>query len=175
MRMYPRLRRTFEPWASAHRLSPLLISKNDIVRPMSRILFIRTAAAAFVLAGAWVAYTQQQAAPNPLILNKVKDDLYVIQDNGSGNVAIYITSEGTILVDDKFERNYDGIMEKVKSVTDKPVKYVMSTHHHGDHTGSSAKFLAFAEIVAHKNNRANMVTGKMPGVPRIVFSDEASV
>jgi cyclase len=142
---------------------------------MSRILFIRTAAAAFVLAGAWVAYTQQQAAPNPLILNKVKDDLYVIQDNGSGNVAIYITSEGTILVDDKFERNYDGIMEKVKSVTDKPVKYVMSTHHHGDHTGNNAKFLETAEIIAHKNNRINLVNGKQPGAPRVTFTDEADV
>ena len=142
---------------------------------MSRTLSIRLSALVLLLAGAWVAYTQQQPAPNPLVLNKVKDDLYVIQDNGSGNVAVYMTSEGTILVDDKFERNYDGIMEKVKSVTDKPVKYVMSTHHHGDHTGSSAKFLAFAEIVAHKNNRANMVNGKMPGIPRIVFSDEASV
>ena len=142
---------------------------------MSRIFLIRGAAAVFLLAGAWVAYTQQQAPPNPLILNKVKDDLYVIQDNGSGNVAIYVTNEGTILVDDKFERNYDGIMEKVKSVTDKPVKYVMSTHHHGDHTGNNAKFLETAEIIAHKNNRINIVNGKQPGAPRVVFSDEASV
>lgn len=142
---------------------------------MSRTFLIRSAAAAFVLAGAWVAYTQQQAPPNPLILNKVKDDLYVIQDNGSGNVAVYITNEGTILVDDKFERNYDGIMEKIKSVTDKPVKYVMSTHHHADHTGNNAKFLETAGIIAHKNNRINLVNGKQPGAPRVVFSDEASV
>ena len=142
---------------------------------MSRIFMIRTAAAVFLLAGAWVAYTQQQAPPNPLILNKVKDDLYVIQDNGSGNVAIYVTNEGTILVDDKFERNYDGIMEKIRSVTDKPVKYVMSTHHHTDHTGNNAKFLETAEIIAHKNNRINIVNGKQPGAPRVVFSDEASV
>jgi len=141
---------------------------------MSRNLPIRCAAAAFVLAGGWVAYTQQQA-PAPLTLNKVKDDLYVIQDNGSGNVAVYLTNEGTILVDDKFERNYDGIMEKVKSVTDKPVKYVMSTHHHGDHTGSNAKFLETAEIIAHKNNRMNIINGKQPGAPRVTFSEEADV
>jgi cyclase len=142
---------------------------------MSRILFIRAAAAAFVLAGAWIAYTQQQAPPAPLTLNKVKDDLYVIEANGSGNVAIYITNEGTILVDDKFERDYDGIMEKVKSVTDKPVKYVMSTHHHGDHTGNNAKFLQTTAIIAHKNNRINIINGKQPGAPRVVFTDEADV
>lgn len=140
---------------------------------MSRTLLIRGTASVLALAGAWVAFTQ--APPSPLTLNKVKDDLYVIQDNGSGNVAIYITNEGTILVDDKFERNYDGIMEKVKSVTDKPVRYVMSTHHHGDHTGSSAKFLETAEIIAHKNNRINMINGKQPGAPRVVFTDEADV
>ncbi len=145
-----------------------------MLRPMSRTVLIRLSALSLALAGAWIAYTQQPAAA-PLALHKVKDDLYVIQDIGSGNVAVYVTNEGTVLVDDKFERNYDGIMEKVKSVTDKPVKYVMSTHHHGDHTGSSAKFLAFAEIVAHKNNRANMVRANQPGIPRIVFSDEASV
>lgn len=142
---------------------------------MSRTLWIRATAAAIVLAGAWVAYTQQQGPPPQMTMQKVKDDLYVIEENGTGNVAVYITNEGTILVDDKFERDYDGIMEKVKSVTDKPVKYVMSTHHHGDHTGGSAKFLQMAEIIAHKNNRINMVNGKQPGVPRVVFSDEADI
>jgi cyclase len=136
---------------------------------------IRLFAGALALTGGWVAYTQQQPAPETLTVTKVKDDLFVIQNNGAGNVAVYLTNEGTILVDDKFERNYDGIMEKVKGLTDKPVKYVMSTHHHGDHTGSNAKFLATAEIVAHKNNRMNIINAKQPGAPRVVFSDEASV
>src|SRR5580693_8232130 len=113
MKMRLRPGRTSARWAWVLRQSPPLTSKNDIVRPMSRIFLIRSTAAALVLAGAWVAYTQQPAAPNPLILNKVKDDLFVIQDNGSGNVAVYLTNEGTIIVDDKFERNYDGIMEKI--------------------------------------------------------------
>jgi cyclase len=55
------------------------------------------------------------------------------------------------------------------------VKYVMSTHHHGDHTGSSAKWLPTAEIIAHTNNRVNMVKGNQPGAPRVVFSDESDL
>src|SRR5258708_25577401 len=66
-------------------------------------------------------------------------------------------------------------MDKVKSVTSQPLKYVMSTHHHGDHTGSNAKLLPTAEIIAHKNNRINIVEAKQPGAPRVVFSDESSV
>jgi cyclase len=93
-----------------------------------------------------------------------------------GNVAVYSTSEGTILIDDKYERDYTDIMAKVKSVTSQPVKYVLNTHQHGDHTGGNAQMLgASVEIIAHRNARANMVAGKMPGVPRIAFSDETSV
>ncbi len=141
-----------------------------------RAASIRLSALALLLAGAWTAYTQQtKQAPPPMTLVKLYDDLYVLENNGAGNVAIYTTDEGVILVDDKFDQNYDEIMANVKKVSDKPVKYVMSTHHHGDHTGSSAKFLPIAEIIAHKNNRENLVKAKQPGAPRVVFSDETSV
>ena len=115
------------------------------------------------------------SAPPSLTIEKIKDDLYAIIGDG-GNVAVYITNEGVILIDDKFERDYTDILAKVKSVTDQPVKYVLNTHQHGDHTGGNAKMLAASvEILAHKNARANMVAGNMPGVPRISFSDETEV
>jgi cyclase len=142
---------------------------------MSRTWLVRLAAGALASAGVWVAYTQNPQAPPQLKLNKIADDLYEIDGDG-GNVAVYITDEGVILIDDKFERDYADILGKVKSVTDKPVKYVLNTHQHGDHTGGNAKMLdASVEILAHKNARANMVTGKMPGVPRISFNDETEV
>ncbi len=105
---------------------------------------------------------------------KVAEDLYMIEGDG-GNVALYVTNEGSILVDDKFEYVYDAILAQVKAVTTQPVKYVMSTHHHGDHTGSSAKWLPTAEIIAHVNNRVNMIKGNQPGAPRIVFTDESDL
>src|ERR1039457_1699137 len=94
---------------------------------MSRIFFARLAAAALLLAGCWIAYTQTQAQPPKLTLSKVKEDLYMIEGDGSGNVAVYVTSEGVILVDDKYERNHDAIVAQVKSVTSLPVKYILST------------------------------------------------
>jgi len=125
--------------------------------------------------GAWMARTQAPQAPAQLTLEKVKDNLYVIIGDG-GNVAVYVTDDGVILVDDKFERDAADIMAKVKSLTDKPLKYVLNTHQHGDHTGGNQKLLdASAEIISQKNARANMVATKMPGVPRVSFTDETEV
>jgi len=145
---------------------------------MSRTLAIRISAAVLVAVGAWVAYTQSQQPPVPLALQKIKDDLYVIAVSkgvGGGNVAVYLTDEGVILVDDMFDRNYDEIMDKVKSLTDKPVRYVLNTHQHDDHAGGNAKMMATAEVIAHRNARANMVALKQPGPPRLTFSEEIDV
>jgi cyclase len=64
----------------------------------------------------------------------------------------------------------------VKKLTSKPVKYVLSTHHHSDHTGGNAKMQAEnVIIVAQRNARANMVNGKQSGLPPVTFGDQAQV
>ena len=150
---------------------------------MSRTLFVRLSATFLALGFAWVAYTQapqgkqdgkQQAKQANNKLNKITDDLYEIEGDG-GNVAVYITNEGVIVVDDKFEYDFNDIMAKIKSVTSQPVKYVLNTHHHGDHTGSNAQFPAATEIISTANARKNMIEGKQPGAPRLVFTDETDV
>ena len=148
---------------------------------MSRTLVVRLSAIVIALGCAWIAYTQappqqgkQQAKQANNKLNKITDDLYEIEGDG-GNVAFYITSEGVIVVDDKFEYDFNDIMAKIKSVTAQPVKYVLNTHHHGDHTGSNAQFPPAAEIISTANARKNMIDGKQPGAPRVVFTDETDV
>lgn len=138
------------------------------------MLLVRVSAAFLALLGGFIAYTQNPPAAPQNTLQKVRDDLYLIQGDG-GNVAIYLTNDGVILVDDQFERDYNDIIEKIKSLTDKPVKYVLNTHHHPDHSGSNEKLLITAEVIAHRNARANMVANKMPGLPRLAFADEAEV
>jgi glyoxylase-like metal-dependent hydrolase (beta-lactamase superfamily II) len=147
---------------------------------MSRTTVLRIAASAVCLLGAWIAYTQNPTTPPDLKINKIRDDLYEIENDG-GNVAVYITNEGVILVDDKYERNHDQIVARVKSVTDQPIKYVLSTHHHADHSGGNAKFLPTAEIISTAKARANIVGKKQSNAPpgvmpaRVVFTDETSV
>jgi cyclase len=140
---------------------------------MWKVTAVRVTVVTLALAGLWLAWSQNP--PATLTLQKVTDNLYVIVGSG-GNVAVMPTSEGVIVVDDKFAQDAPQIMAKIKSVSDKPVRYVINTHQHGDHTGGNEAMLAAnAEILIQKNARANMVTNKMPGQPRITFTDESQV
>ena len=140
---------------------------------MRKQTLLRLTVVTLALAGLWLAWSQNP--PAELTLQKVADDLYMIVGSG-GNVAFLTTSEGVIVVDDKFAQDAPQIMAKIKSVSDKPVRYVINTHQHGDHTGGNAAMLAAnAEILIQKNARANMVKNEMPGIPRITFSDETQV
>jgi len=140
-----------------------------ILVPMLRPILVLTA-----FAGLWLAWSQNQQ-PAQLTIEKVTDTLWVIVGSG-GNVAVMPTPQGVVLVDDKFAQDNPQIVAKVKSVTDQPIRYVLNTHHHGDHTGGNKALLdANAEIILHRNARANMVKGEQPGLPRITFSDETQV
>src|ERR1041385_2251198 len=141
---------------------------------MRRQDMTRIAIAVFGLMGLWLAWSQGQQ-PAQLTMEKVTDNLYVIVGSG-GNVAVMPTNEGVLLVDDKFAQDGPQILAKVKSVSDKPVRYVLNTHQHGDHTGGNAALLAAnAEILIHKNARANMARAEMPGLPHITYSEETQV
>ena len=122
-------------------------------------------------------FTPEQEAR--LQIRGVKDGLYVIPgfDGGQsgGNVAVRVTDDGVIIVDNKFPYSFDFINEQVRKVTDQPIKYVLNTHHHDDHSGSNADFLPTAEVIAHKNARANVVRNNQPGPPRVIFADETAV
>ena len=109
-----------------------------------------------------------------LTIEQVKDGLYVIVGSG-GNVGVRVTDEGVILVDDKFPQNFQDIQRLVRTVTDQPVRYVLNTHHHGDHSGGNAQYLPLAEIIAHQNARDNMVRANQEGQPRVVFTDQTAV
>ena len=108
-----------------------------------------------------------------------KNGLYVIPGfDGAvtgGNVAVRITNDGVILVDNKFPYSYELITTEVRKVTSLPIRYVLDTHHHGDHAGSNADFMAVSEVISHRNARGNMVRNNQPGAPRVVFSDETSI
>ena len=111
-------------------------------------------------------------------IEQVNSALYVIRlPNPGPTVVARVTSEGVILVDDMYENHYEPILALLKTVTPLPVKYVISTHHHGDHTGANVKFLQHAQILGHKNARAAMTGGEkpLPGPPPITYTTEAAV
>ena len=118
-------------------------------------------------------------------LVKVKDDVYLIQNQENtvaqigtlgGNVTIYLTNEGVILIDSKNEQMHDDIVSKVRSLTDKPIKYVVLTHNHGDHSGGSAKMQQIgATVIISEEDRLNMQRGNQPGLPEIAYHERAQI
>src|SRR5581483_5448260 len=107
---------------------------------MRKSTVVRLAAALFGLGALFTAYTQFGNQPAKLNTIKLKDDLYVIHnDVVPGNTTALITNEGVLLVDDKFEIDHANIMAELKKITNKPVKYVINTHHHADHSGGNAQ------------------------------------
>lgn len=134
--------------------------------------------------------------PGPMRIELVKEGLYVIRgpflacapsgcrpngpDDGlfheAGDVALRVTSEGLILVDDKFPMHVEDVMKRVRSVSSLPVRYMLNTHHHGDHASGNVVIREMGiDIVAHKNIRENFLRIGQPGEPNLVFADEASV
>ena len=97
-------------------------------------------------------------------IEKVKDNLYVITGSGvedtdafsGGNVAVFITDAGVTLVDAKLPGFGPTIVDRVKSVTNKPITRIINTHTHGDHTGSNTFFGGKVENVVQENTKANM-------------------
>jgi glyoxylase-like metal-dependent hydrolase (beta-lactamase superfamily II) len=97
-------------------------------------------------------------------IEKVKDNLYVITGSGAedttafsgGNVAVFITDRGVTIVDAKLPGFGPTIVERVKSVTNKPITRIINTHTHSDHTGSNEFFGATIENIVQENTKANM-------------------
>jgi cyclase len=134
-------------------------------------------AAIIFLSLAWLASTQTRAPQ--LTTVKVKDHLFSIEGEG-GNVGVLVTSEGVILVDDKYDQDHDALVTQIKSLTSQPVRYILTTHHHSDHSGGNAQLQSAAEIISTVNARTNIVERKQPNVPipapaRLAFTQEMSV
>jgi cyclase len=102
--------------------------------------------------------------PRVVDMQKLKDNLYVLTTStpgnpatfSGGNVAVFVTDSGVTLVDTKLNGWGQAVVDKVKSVTDKPITTIINTHTHGDHTGNNGFFGANVEVIAHANTKANM-------------------
>jgi cyclase len=132
------------------------------------VLAVLIAAGALSMVAAAVQPPQpagpSQAAVAATQIQKVKDNLYMITGSdpadrsvfSGGNTGVFVTNNGVIVVDTKLAGWGQVLLDKIKTVTDKPVTTIINTHTHGDHTGSNSMFPATVEIVTHENTKANM-------------------
>ena len=136
-------------------------------------------------AGALGIVKAQQApadAPKVIDVEKVKDNLYVFRGtNGGGNTAVFITSTGVTVVDAKNPGWGKPILDKIKTITTKPVTTLINTHTHGDHVSGNVEFPATVDVIVQENTKANME--KMPifkehnnaGMAKRTFKDKMTI
>ena len=103
-----------------------------------------------------LAHNGRRVPLQVLRTQKLTDSTYVLIGRG-GNVSFTITDDGVIVVDDKFEDVAQEIIAEIKKVTDKPIRFLINTHHHQDHTGGNRTFVKIATSIAHHNVRKNLV------------------
>src|SRR5437867_3604596 len=108
--------------------------------------------------------TPSAAALAATKIEKVKENLYVITGSGvanieafsGGNTAVFVTDAGVVVVDTKLPGWGQTVLDRIKTVTNKPVTTIINTHTHGDHTGSNEFFGTTVDSVVQENTRANM-------------------
>ncbi len=98
------------------------------------------------------------AKPQPAQLKQVAPDLYFFWNDGSSNSVFLVTDEGVLVVDaQQHPADARRVMGLVRKITDKPVKWLVVTHPHGDHyLGNSVYKAEGATIISHRDTRAMM-------------------
>ncbi len=122
---------------------------------MKRLMLFGVLAASGTLSMTLAAYQQPAAAPMVVEVEKLKDNLYVMK-GGGGNSAVFIGSDGITVVDTKNPGWGRPLLEKIKSVSDKPVVRIINTHTHGDHVSGNVDFPATVDVVVQENTKMGM-------------------
>ncbi len=142
---------------------------------MKRRIVLGTLVAVGALTMTLAAF-QQPAAPPAMVIevDKVRDNLYVMK-GGGGNSAVFVTATGITVVDTKLPGWGQPLLDKIKTVTNKPVTRIINTHTHFDHVSGNVEFPANIEIVTHENTKtlmgqANPVYGLQTGPQTNLFT-----
>ncbi|MGB3773811.1 MAG: MBL fold metallo-hydrolase [Leeuwenhoekiella sp.] len=106
----------------------------------------------------------------------VKDSIYMLQGSG-GNIGISVGADGVLMIDDEFAALSEKITAAIKTLSDKPIKFLANTHFHGDHTGGNAEFEeAGAIIFAQENVRKRLkMDDRTEGLPVITFNTDLTL
>lgn len=117
------------------------------------MLGLNLAPAVFV---AWSSLIFQDPSKIQMQTEKLTEGVYMLVGSG-GNIGVSVGKDGVFLIDDQFAPLTEKIKEAVAKISDKPIRFVLNTHWHGDHTGGNENLgKAGVIIVAHENVRKRM-------------------
>jgi glyoxylase-like metal-dependent hydrolase (beta-lactamase superfamily II) len=135
---------------------------------------VRMAAVASMMALSGPVVAQQPpaaASPAPPDFSKVEikttglgNDVYMLEGQG-GNITVAVAKDGIIMVDGEFAPLHDKIKAAITAVSNQPIKYLVNTHYHGDHTGGNEPFAKDGvTVVAQDNVKIRLQAGTTNGL-----------
>jgi len=132
------------------------------------------------------AFAQQQDFSKVEVKTiKVAGTVYMLMGSG-GNIGVSVGDDGIVIVDDEFAPLAPRIIAALNGITDKPIKFIINTHYHGDHTGGNEVFGRTGTIIAQDNVRKRLESGTQaagrttppapkPALPIVTFNDTATI
>lgn len=145
---------------------------------MRKLMFV-------VFLTATAALAQQDMSKVAIKVQKVGGTVYMLQGFG-GNIGVSVGEDGIVIVDDEYAALAPKIIAALNGITDKPIRFIINTHYHGDHTGGNEVFARSGTIIAQENVRKRLQSGTKFGtretppapaiaLPVITFNDRATV
>ena len=144
-----------------------------------------TSAIVIAAVAALPALAQRDWSKVEIKATPVAGTVYMLEGAG-GNIGVTIGEDGIVIIDDQFAPLAPKIKDAVAGLSDKPVKFVLNTHWHGDHTGGNEYFGEIAPLVSHDNVRKRLAEGmdtesrKTPpappeALPILTFNDRLTI
>lgn len=133
---------------------------------LSLFVWIATVSIAILLYPSLALAQDEDFSKTELRVTKVAGSVYMLdaaKGDAGGNIGASVGEDGIVIVDDQYAPLAEKIRAALKSITDKPVRFVINTHYHGDHTGGNAIFQKDAPILAQDNVRKRLEAGSGAG------------
>ena len=141
------------------------LRRSEMSTKVSMWIVLSLAGGALVCGPAVVAQQEPDWSKVQIKVTKVSGNIYMLEGQG-GNIAASVGEDGIVIVDDQFAPLAEKIQAALKDlkITDKPVRFVINTHYHGDHTGGNAPFsTAGSTVIAQDNVRKRLESGGTAG------------
>lgn len=117
------------------------------------------------------AQDEQDFSKARIKVTHVSGGIYMLETKDAGNIGASVGEDGIVIVDDQYAPLADKIRAALKGITDKPVRFVINTHYHGDHTGGNLPFSATSTIIAQDNVRKRLESGGVGGNGSSIHSE----
>lgn len=138
--------------------------------------FLKPFSALFLCLISLLNYAQGRFDNVTITTTQLTDNIYMLVGAG-GNIGVSVGEDGVLIIDNQFAPLTQKIVDALKKLSDKAIKYVMNTHHHGDHTGGNENFGNLGAIIMAHDNVKNRLKEKNPkaAIPVITYNDRLSV